>query len=1559
MNRMPRIMVFDHLDQYLFDIDYELVRDATYVDAINGEHSLTITTSQRLVKTNRLLIRDGMGEWHEYVVQGITELHDVTEYYCVWSLQYDLANTFVDDMYGCGYVPGHASVPQAARKALECALEGTERWGIGTITVATQASSSFYRRSGWEAMKTVIEKWGGELHATISVDGSGVSSREVDLLAHIGSSTATRRFDYGHDLKDIKRKTSDDSWPCRIVPLGKSRETDAGGYTRRPDISSVNGNVMWLEDSSVVDLVKVPKPGGGYEYPTVIILNDTYEAPSDLKAWAQEHITEYTRPQVSYEGSVVQFERAGMNAHGVALGDNVVAVDRMFCGEGLRIDARVVRIAGNLLDPTILDLTIGNSVDTLTNSLMGIARQISEITENLGNSQQFQATADYVSALVSRLNQAINAVGGYCYITEGEGFVTYDYPVSDPLVGAEATKVVELRGGNIRIADSRTAGGDWDWKTLIQSGHVAANLVTAVNVVAGFIGNASGGTYWDLDSGTLVIGSSSTIAGRSASDLIEAVDATVTGVDMEYAHNQSATVPPAEDSSSWSTTPPAWQDGYYIWQRTTTTNADGTTHSTPVMISGRDGETATTYELSSSARVVARKSDSAMTPPIVAFYGYKTTGSSVRQAYAGRFVVYTGATDANGQITWTHRYQSSADETYYSYTVPASLASNVMHIRCDLYKAGGTSTLLDRMTVPIIGNGNGISSTSITYGISSSASQEPSSYSSNMPYVTQGSWLWTKTRTTYTDGSYKDTITKSYAGTDGTSVTILGSYDTFAQLQQAHPTGSLGDSYIVAGDLYVWTGSAWENVGQIQGPAGASVTVGAIEYAETDGSAPSASDWSPAMPSTVEQGDWLWVRTTYSDGSEAVTKTYMGEDAKDGKSVIVSSVTKVGLVTTVTLQTVDADGVVVDTNTLTIEDGQDGRNGVAGAYGYVHTAWANSDDGESGFSTDDSAGKLYLGVYTDNTEADSDDPQDYNWSLIKGSNGSDAYTVVLTNESHTFAGGTSAAVAGSTTCGIIAYKGTARVAATIGAITGAPTGMTVTKNSNGTTSASITVNVTTSLTTKQGMLTIPITVDGNSFTRTFSWSLALKGATGATGAAGQNGAPGVGVSSIVEQYYLSTSPSAQTGGEWSSAQPEWQEGKYIWMRSVITWSDGVVEPTAAVLARAINVANQAAHNAQTTVNNYLRFSPSTGLEVGYEDYSSKVVVEGNGVQLYGEYDDRSIKTAKFVYIDRGYPTVYGRGPSLVMGDPDDYDYGPYCIACGGSAKNAFSISVGEGAYTEGLNCQAFGDGVQALENGAAAFGWESEASGFYSFAQGYQSEASGDYSFAQGYQSEASDDYSHAEGHATTASGSSSHAEGSATTASGSSSHAEGMRCEASGDYSHASGLFTRATRSCQFVCGEYNANSIANALFEVGSGSSDSDRRSCFVVTPNAVRMFTSSIQGTVYVNGSTVHSSDRRLKSHAAYIDRDEASEFVRKLKPAIYDLKADGTRHVGFYAQDVRDADVWDTETVIEGDGGLLSLDYTALIAPLVAYTQQLESRIDSLEKRIDTLTNGGSQ
>lgn len=63
------------------------------------------------------------------------------------------------------------------------------------------------------------------------------------------------------------------------------------------------------------------------------------------------------------------------------------------------------------------------------------------------------------------------------------------------------------------------------------------------------------------------------------------------------------------------------------------------------------------------------------------------------------------------------------------------------------------------------------------------------------------------------------------------------------------------------------------------------------------------------------------------------------------------------------------------------------------------------------------------------------------------------------------------------------------------------------------------------------------------------------GVYGDQGERGQTGATGTGVSSITEEYYLSTSKTTQTGGSWTTTPPTWESGKYIWTRSKIVYTN--------------------------------------------------------------------------------------------------------------------------------------------------------------------------------------------------------------------------------------------------------------------------------------------------------------------------------------------------------------------------------------------------------------------
>ena len=117
----------------------------------------------------------------------------------------------------------------------------------------------------------------------------------------------------------------------------------------------------------------------------------------------------------------------------------------------------------------------------------------------------------------------------------------------------------------------------------------------------------------------------------------------------------------------------------------------------------------------------------------------------------------------------------------------------------------------------------------VQYAKSTSPTVAPTSgWSSASPTWESGKYIWQRTVTTIAGEQIVSNVSciqgakgeRGQKGEDGTSVTILGHYDTEAELIAEHPAGSLGDAYLVGGDLYVWNGSAWENVGSIQGPQG-------------------------------------------------------------------------------------------------------------------------------------------------------------------------------------------------------------------------------------------------------------------------------------------------------------------------------------------------------------------------------------------------------------------------------------------------------------------------------------------------------------------------------------------------------------------------------------------------------------------------------------------------------------------------------------------------------------------------------------------------------------------
>lgn len=222
-------------------------------------------------------------------------------------------------------------------------------------------------------------------------------------------------------------------------------------------------------------------------------------------------------------------------------------------------------------------------------------------------------------------------------------------------------------------------------------------------------------------------------------------------------------------------------------------------------------------------------------------------------------------------------------------------------------------------------------------------------------------------------------------------------------------------------------------------------------------------------------------------------------------------------------------------------DGKDGERGPAGRDGvstYFHRAYATSADGRQGFSVSYGAGKTYLGTYVDSTPTDSTDPSKYQWSLIKGADGEDGVPGKNGTDGKTYYLHIAYATSADGRQGFSTTDGSGK---------------------------------------KYIGQCVDLNVKDSTDPAKYTWTL-FKGADGA------NGANGRGIKSSVPEYYLSTTPSAVTGGSWSTSVPAWSSGKYYWQRLHITWSDGGTSYTDPVFNSALTSANQNAKTAVDTVN---------------------------------------------------------------------------------------------------------------------------------------------------------------------------------------------------------------------------------------------------------------------------------------------------------------------------------------------------------------------------------------
>lgn len=450
------------------------------------------------------------------------------------------------------------------------------------------------------------------------------------------------------------------------------------------------------------------------------------------------------------------------------------------------------------------------------------------------------------------------------------------------------------------------------------------------------------------------------------------------------------------------------------------------------------------------------------------------------------------------------------------------------------------------------------------------------------------------------------------AGTTGS----WSSTDTKATLGQLTP-----------GDIGAPTDSEFDDlVNVVEGSIKGYVTEYAVNSSET---VPPSSGWSTSTP-TRTPGSFIWYRVTvtYNDNSTSTTSPALmtgntgsqGDPGEDAKSINFIATSQVMVSPsgggTTSPATIVVQAYPVNTSVTDWQYAVDGSgfsytlpDGVVRGGNAVTITGASMTAKTISIMAQDADGTVdTITVAKVENGADGDDGS-------QGDPGADAYTVLLTNEANVFAGDISNALAGSTTSQVIAYKGSTQQSATIGTITGQVTGLTTSISNNGTTSATITITVTTSLTTQKGELTIPITVDGKTFTKKFSWSVAYNGTTGATG---------VGISSVTPYYQTvntgSSAPAKPTvnppGGSWVTTEPDYVSGKELYRTDRILYTNSTFAYTDVTKVSSYT----AAITAITAANGKNKIIFSTGDATGTSYTDGDIWYKKSGTQIIAMWE---------------------------------------------------------------------------------------------------------------------------------------------------------------------------------------------------------------------------------------------------------------------------------------------------------------------------------------------------
>lgn len=604
----------------------------------------------------------------------------------------------------------------------------------------------------------------------------------------------------------------------------------------------------------------------------------------------------------------------------------------------------------------------------------------------------------------------------------------------------------------------------------------------------------------------------------------------VKSTSVAYQVSTSGTTVP---TGTWSGSVPSASAGQYLWTRTIITYTDNTT--------------STIYSVGRMGTNGANGTNGKSIGSVVNYYLATASSSGVTTATSG-WTTAVQSVSAAKKYLWNYEVVKYTDGTVASTTVPCIIGSyGDRGSKGDKGDTGST--------------GNGIKSITEHYAVSTSNSTVPTSWSSTVPTMTESNkYLWNYETITYTNGTTVDTTKR-----------VIGVY---GDKGATGATGSKGDK----GDT---------------GASGKGVKSTAVTYqASSSGTTIPTGVWSATPPATSADKPYFWTRTiiTYTDNttSTAYNVGSTPEGIVVGGRNLATNTNKGTTGWSWSMQTggyskesVSETGV--NTCKLTRDSVKQSGWSVI-QFSYIgRTKW----EADTNYTVSvDVKASVSTSMNPDFRHGDGSNMLIQSCKAVNNKTVANVWTklVWVVKSAATLPSGTSQNTyfTGMNSNVGVSYQFK---------------NLKIEKGNTATDWTPAPEDYVSFVDVEYYLSTSPTSLSGGSWSTTaptwvngkYMWSrtvttdgagnrtyspnqngVCIAGAQGATGAKGDKGdtggtgATGKGVKSIVEQYYKSTSATAMSGGSWSTTYPGWENSKYIWTRSVITYTDNTTSTTTAV-----------------------------------------------------------------------------------------------------------------------------------------------------------------------------------------------------------------------------------------------------------------------------------------------------------------------------------------------------------------------------------------------------------